>query len=206
MHIAVIIPCLDEAPTIGAVVSDFRRELPEAQIVVIDNASTDATASVAASQGATILRESRRGKGNAVRKALREIEADVYLLADGDGTYSAADARKLLQPILDDQADVVIGGRLDPDMESELHWANRFGNWMFRAVVNMLFGTQVSDLLTGYRAMSREFVKGSPILSTGFELETELTVLALERGFRTIQIPVRLARRPEGSEIGRAHV
>lgn len=199
MRVAVIIPCLDEAPTIGGVVSDFRRELPDAQIVVVDNASNDDTATIATAHGATVLREKRKGKGNAVRKAFRLVDADVYLLVDGDGTYPAAEARRLIDPILDDEADVVIGGRLDPASSSDFRRLNRFGNRLFRATVNSIFRTKVSDLLTGYRAMSREFVKRTPVLSAGFELETELTILALERGFRTIEIPIRLASRPKGS-------
>jgi glycosyltransferase involved in cell wall biosynthesis len=199
MHVAVIIPCLDEALTIGAVVSDFRRELPDAQVVVVDNASRDDTAAIAAAHGATVLRERRRGKGHAVRRAFRMVDADVYLLVDGDGTYPPGAARSLVQPILDDEADVVIGGRLDPASKSHFRPLNRLGNRLFLATVNSIFRARISDLLTGYRAMSREFVKRSPVLSSGFELETELTILALERDFRTIEIPVTLVSRPEGS-------
>jgi glycosyltransferase involved in cell wall biosynthesis len=194
----VVVPCLNEERTIAGVLDGFQRELPGARLVVIDNGSRDRTAEIAAAAGATVLRENRRGKGHAVRKALQSIDADVYLLVDGDGTYPAADARRLVQPILDDDADVVIGGRLD-DAASEFRWLNRLGNRIFLGLVNLIFGTRLSDLLTGYRAMSREFVKRAPILSIGFELETELTILALERGFRTIEVPVRLTSRPEGS-------
>ncbi|GEJ55650.1 glycosyltransferase [Anaeromyxobacter diazotrophicus] len=197
--IAVIIPCLQEALTIAAVVADFRRELPEATIVVVDNGSTDETGAIAEAAGAVVLRESRRGKGYAVRKGFREVDADVYLLVDGDGTYPASAARLLLRPVLDDQADVVIGGRLDGASASEFRWMNRLGNRLFLATVNAIFRARISDLLTGYRAMSREFVRRSPILSGGFELETELTIVALDRGFRTVEIPVRLTCRPPGS-------
>jgi len=199
MSVAVIIPCLNEGKTIGAVVSSFQRELPGARIVVVDNASTDNTAAIAEAQGATVLRENRRGKGNAVRKAFRVIEADVYLLVDGDGTYPASEASRLVQPIREGHADVVIGSRLGADSRSEFHWVNRLGNRMLLASVNLVFRSRITDLLTGYRAMSREFVRRSPILSGGFELETELTVLALDRGFQTIEIPVRLTQRPKGS-------
>jgi glycosyltransferase involved in cell wall biosynthesis len=199
MRVAVIIPCLDEAMTIGTVVSDFRRELPLAQVVVVDNGSSDRTAAVASAAGAVVLSERRRGKGNAVRRALRLIEADVYLLVDGDGTYPASEAPRLLQPVLEGRADVVIGSRLDEDSESEFRWVNRLGNRLFLATVNLIFQARVTDLLTGYRVMSREFVRRSPILSSGFELETELTVLALDRGFQTVEIPIRLTRRLEGS-------
>jgi hypothetical protein len=127
------------------------------------------------------------------------IEADAYLLVDGDGTYPASEASRLLQPVLEGRADVVIGSRLDADSESEFRWVNRLGNRLFLATVNLIFQTRITDLLTGYRVMSREFVRRSPILSSGFELETELTVLALDRGFQTVEIPVRLTRRLEGS-------
>jgi glycosyltransferase involved in cell wall biosynthesis len=197
--VAVVIPCLNEALTIGTVVADFRRSLPGAMVVVVDNASTDQTAAVAAAAGATVLKERRPGKGNAVRRAFNSIEADVYLLVDGDGTYPASEAPRLVAPVIGGDADVVIGGRLDQASRSEFRRANRMGNQFFLAVVNSIFGAHVSDLLTGYRVMSREFVKRTPILSVGFELETELTILALERGFRTIELPVQLVRRPDGS-------
>ena len=198
-RVAVVVPCLNEALTLGAVLTDFRRELPDAELVVVDNASTDATAEVASAHGATVIRESRRGKGYAVRTAFQAVDADVYLLVDGDGTYPASEARGLLLPILNGEADVVIGGRLGHVSGSDFHRLNRLGNHLFLAIVNLMFRTRVSDLLTGYRAMSRAFVKRSPILSRGFELETELTILALERDFRTIEIPVRLSNRPAGS-------
>lgn len=199
MKVAVIVPCLDEAAAIGQVVTDFRRVLPEAEIVVVDNGSTDRTAEVAARHGATVLVERRRGKGHAVRRAFRAVEADAYLLVDGDGTYSPEDAPRLLAPVLRGEADVAIGGRLAPGSGSRFHPLNRLGNRLFLAVVNLVFSTRVGDLLTGYRAMSREFVKSAPVLARGFELETELTVLALERGFRTIELPIHLAERAPGT-------
>jgi glycosyltransferase involved in cell wall biosynthesis len=198
-RVAVVIPCLDEAPTIARVVSSFRAVLPGAELVVVDNGSSDGTAEIARNAGARVLTERRRGKGHAVRKAFNEVWADVYLLVDGDGTYPAEDAPRLIEPILCDEADVVIGGRLEPGARSQFRSVNRVGNHLLLKTVNLVFGTRVSDLLTGYRAMSREFVDRAPVLSTGFELETELTILALERGFRTIEIPVTLGARPDGS-------
>jgi glycosyltransferase involved in cell wall biosynthesis len=195
----VVIPCFNEAPTIGAVVDDFRRVLPTAEIVVVDNGSVDETASIAGRHGARVLRERKKGKGNAVRKAFQIVDADVYLLVDGDGTYPAEDAPRMIAPIASDEADVVIGGRLDEASGSDFRWLNHLGNRLFLGTVNTIFGCTVSDLLTGYRAMNREFVKHTPVLSTGFELETELTIVALERGFRTVEIPVRLGTRPAGS-------
>lgn len=197
--IAVIIPCLDESQTIASVIRDFRSALPTASIIVIDNGSTDGTATAASAEGATVLTETRPGKGNAVRTAFQVIDAEIYLMVDGDGTYPAAEAMRLVQPIQEGRADVVIGGRLGAGIGSEFHWLNRLGNRLFLATVNTVFRAQVTDLLTGFRAMSREFVRRSPILSSGFELETELTILALDRGFRTVEIQVRLQERPHGS-------
>jgi glycosyltransferase involved in cell wall biosynthesis len=199
MRLAVIIPCLNEAAAIGRVLEDFRAALPEAELVVVDNGSSDGTGEIAACHGATVLVERRRGKGNAVRHAFRAIDADAYLLVDGDGTYPASAAARLLEPIVSGEADVVVGGRLDAESRSDFRALNRLGNRLFLAVVNLVFGANVSDLLTGYRAMTREFVKYAPVLSTGFELETELTVLALERGFRTVEVPIRLGKRAQGT-------
>jgi hypothetical protein len=196
-HVAVIIPCLNEEPTIGRVLRAFRTVLPHASMYVIDNNSVDGTARVALEEGATVLRETRAGKGHAVRKAFREVEADVYLLVDGDDTYPAEEAPRLLQPILDGVADVVVAARLDA--HSGFRWINRLGNRLFLNVLNVMFGAALSDLLSGYRAMTREYVKQAPILSSGFELETELSILAFERGFRTVELPVTLRRRPTGS-------
>src|SRR6266516_3431489 len=167
-RVAVVIPCLNEELTIGRVLDGFRTSLPGADLYVIDNNSSDKTRQVAAEHGAVVLRETRPGKGFAVRKAFREVEADIYLLVDGDNTYPAEEAGRMIQPILDGAADVVVGAR-------------------------------VTDLLSGYRAVTREFVKHAPVLSAGFELETELSVLALEREFRTIEVPVTLKPRPSGS-------
>ncbi len=198
-HVAVVIPCKDEEATIGAVIEGFRRALPGAAICIVDNNCADRTALVARSHGATVLRETRPGKGHAVRKAFREIDADIYVLVDGDDTYPADDAPRMIEPLLTHAADVVVGVRLNAESDSEFHWVNRLGNRLLLGAVNFAFGTRLTDLLSGYRAMTREYVKQAPILSGGFELETELSILALERGFRAIEIPVRLRRRPEGS-------
>jgi glycosyltransferase involved in cell wall biosynthesis len=199
VRVAVIIPCLNEEATIGAVLDGFRSHLADAELYVIDNNSTDRTGEVARARGAHLLRETRPGKGFAVRKAFREIDADVYLLVDGDDTYPAEDAERMLAPILAGTADVVVGARLGSDSLSEFRWVNRLGNRVLLWFLNMMFGANVTDLLSGYRAMTRDFVKQAPVLSVGFELETELSVLALERAFRTVEIPVRLRSRPEGS-------
>lgn len=199
LSVAVIVPCLNEAQTISSVIRDFRTALPKASIVVIDNGSADATAAIAAAEGATVLSESRPGKGHAIRTAFHSIDASIYLMVDGDGTYPAVEAMRLIQPIQDGLADVVTGGRLGVGVGSKFHWINHLGNRALLSLMNIVFRAQVTDLLTGYRAMSKEFVRSSPILSTGFELETELTILALDRGFRTLEVPIRLEERPEGS-------
>jgi glycosyltransferase involved in cell wall biosynthesis len=198
-RIAVVIPCLNEEATIGLVVRKFRTVLPAAELYVVNNDSTDATERVAREAGATVLRETRRGKGHAVRKAFREVEADIYILVDGDDTYPAEDAPRLLQPILDGDADIVVATRLDSDMRSEFRWVNRIGNRLLLGALNLVFGVRLTDLLSGYRVMTREYVKQAPVLASGFELETELSILAFERDFRTVEIPVRLRSRPAGS-------
>jgi len=198
LRVAVIIPCLNEEATIGRVLDSFRERLPAAALYVVDNNSSDKTAQVAQEHGALVLRETRSGKGFAVRRAFREVEADVYLLVDGDDTYPSEDADRLLEPILGGVADVVVGTRLG-SQRSEFRWVNRLGNRILLRFLNALFSVTVTDLLSGYRAMTREFVKQVPVLSAGFELETELSVLAFERGFRTVEIPVRLRSRPSGS-------
>jgi|SoiMethySBSTD1v2_1073268.scaffolds.fasta_scaffold276205_2 glycosyltransferase involved in cell wall biosynthesis len=198
-RIAVVIPCLNEEATIGLVVRKFRAVLPAAELYVVDNNSTDATERVAREAGATVLRETRRGKGHAVRKAFREVEADIYILVDGDDTYPAEEAPRLIQPIVDGDADVVVATRLGHDTRSEFRWVNRLGNRLLLGALNLVFGVRLTDLLSGYRVMTREYVKQAPILASGFELETELSILAFEREFRTVEIPVRVRSRPEGS-------
>jgi glycosyltransferase involved in cell wall biosynthesis len=198
LRVAVIIPCLNEEATIGRVLGGFRERLPAAALYVIDNNSSDKTAQVAQEHGARVLRETRPGKGFAVRRAFREVEADVYLLVDGDDTYPSEDADRMLQPILEGLADVVVGTRFGSE-KSEFRSVNRIGNRILLGFLNALFSAKVTDLLSGYRAMTREFVKQVPVLSAGFELETELSVLALERGFRTVEIPIRVRGRPPGS-------
>ncbi len=199
LRVAVVIPCLNEQATIGRVLDGFRASLPEADLYVLDNNSSDKTPQVAREHGAVVLRETRPGKGFAVRKAFREVEADIYLLVDGDDTYPAEDARRMMKPILDGVADVVVGTRLGSESGSEFRWVNRAGNRILLGFLTALFRANVTDLLSGYRAMTREFVKQAPVLSAGFELETELSVLALEREFRTVEVPIRLRPRPSGS-------
>ena len=196
---AVLIPCLNERMTVAKVIGDFRAVLPDAAIYVIDNASTDDTAAIAKSAGATVISEPRRGKGYAMRTAFRRVEADIYVMVDGDDTYPASEAPKLMAPVLADRADMVVGSRIARGTRSEFNPLNRLGNRVFLWLLRFLLRVQITDLLSGYRAMSRELVKGLPIVATNFEIEAELTIKAVERDYRVVEVPVDLRRRPDGS-------
>jgi glycosyltransferase involved in cell wall biosynthesis len=196
--IAVLIPCLNEELTIDQVVKDFREQLPEATIHVFDNASTDATRRVAAEAGAVVHSEPRRGKGNVVQTMFRTVEADVYVMVDGDNTYPAEQVHELIEEVTSGRADMAVGSRfLAPD--SSFRVLNRLGNRFFLELINRLFGARLTDVLSGYRAMSRRFVRGLPLLVSGFEIEVELTIKALERGFHVTEKAARLRDRPLGS-------
>ena len=199
LRVAVLIPCYNEAPTIGKVVRDFKAELPEAEIYVFDNDSTDQTVHEAQRAGATVQREHRRGKGYVLRSMFRQIEADIYVMVDGDDTYPADRVRDLIRPIVNDEAEMVVGSRLLGGASSGFKAPNLIGNQFFRILLNTLFRVQLTDLLSGYRALSRRVVKGLPFFSHGFECETELTVKCLQRGERVLEIPVNLSARPPGS-------
>ena len=198
LRIAVLIPCRDEAVTIGQVVADFRRALPEARIYVYDNNSTDGTASLAAQAGATVRQERRQGKGNVVRRMFADIEADAYVLVDGDGTYDPADAPTMIRILANQQLDMVTGVRVDTSRESYRR-GHRLGNQVLTGIVRSIFGDLISDMLSGYRVFSRRFVKSFPALSVGFETETEFTVHALELGMPVAEIRTRYQERREGS-------
>jgi glycosyltransferase involved in cell wall biosynthesis len=206
--VAVVLPAYNEALTIAPTIEDFHRALPEAAIWVIDNRSSDDTAAIAKRTLARlgcpggILYEGRPGKGNAVRRAFLDIDADVYLLADADLTYPAAQAHELIRPIAVGEADMVVG-----DRHSGGHYAaenkralHGFGNRLVRDLVNRTFGAKLVDIMSGYRAMSRQFVKTYPVLVEGFEIETDMTLHALDKRFRIIEIPVKYRDRPPGSE------
>jgi glycosyltransferase involved in cell wall biosynthesis len=198
-RVAVLIPCYNEELTIAAVVRQFRAELPDACVYVFDNNSTDRTIAEAESAGALVAYERRQGKGYVVQRMFRQVDADVYVMVDGDGTYPAADVHKLLGPVLRGEADMVVGSRLHTGAQSEFRALNRLGNRIFLSVLNSTFKVQITDMLSGYRAFSRAFVKSVPLFGGGFETETELTIKALERGFRIVEVPCDLTSRPEGS-------
>jgi glycosyltransferase involved in cell wall biosynthesis len=197
-RIALLIPCLNEEKTIDKVVKDFRYELPDAEIHVFDNASTDATAQLAAEAGAIVHRENRRGKGYVVQSMFETIDADIYIMVDGDDTYPAEAVHDLLEEVDDGNADMVVGSRF-LDADSSFRMLNRMGNQFFLHAINFIFGAQLTDVLSGYRVMNRRFVKGLPLFVTGFEVEVEMTIKALERGYRLVEKPARLRDRPTGS-------
>jgi len=196
-RVAVLIPCLNEAPTITKVVADFRRELPEAAIWVIDNGSTDDTARLAGAAGARVIREPRRGKGFAVRAGFRDVDADVYVLADGDDQTPSESVHELLAPVLAGTADMVVGSRALAGREGSRP-ANDLGNTLFSVILRLLMGVQMTDVLSGYRCLSRNLVKGLPLASRNFEVEVELTVKTTQRSYRLAEVPIRVQPRPDG--------
>lgn len=199
-EIAVLIPCYNESQTIAKVIADYRRVLPEATIYVYDNNSTDHTDAIARESGAIVRYECRQGKGNVVRSMFRDIEADCYLMIDGDDTYPCENAREMCDLILQDKADMVNGDRLSSTYFTENKRPfHNMGNRTVRFLINKLFKNNIKDIMTGYRAFSREFVKGFPVLSKGFEIETEMTVAAVDNNFRVLEIPVEYRDRPSGS-------
>jgi glycosyltransferase involved in cell wall biosynthesis len=198
-RIAVLIPCYLEELTIGKVVHQFRRHLPEAEICVFDNNSSDRTADEARSAGARVFHEKRQGKGFVIQSMFRKIEADIYVMVDGDDTYPAEAVRDLVEPIAAGEADMVIGSRLHALSRSEFRTLSRVGNWMYRNLLNWMFDVHLTDLLSGYRAFSARLVRSLALFHGGFETEIEMTVKTLERGFVVIERPVNLRPRPAGS-------
>jgi glycosyltransferase involved in cell wall biosynthesis len=196
--IAVLIPCYNEAVAIGGVVSAFRASLPRATIYVYDNNSKDETARMAGAAGAVVRREPLQGKGNVVRRMFADVEADVYVLVDGDGTYDASAAPALVDRLLADDLDMVTGVRIADSAEA-YRTGHEFGNRMLTGIVAHIFGNRCGDMLSGYRVFSRRFVKSFPALATGFEIETELTVHALELRMPIADVPTRYGRREPGS-------
>ena len=190
LEIAVLIPCFNEEVAVPRVIADFRRALPGATIYVYDNASTDRTAEVAARAGAIVGFEPFPGKGNVMRRMFSDIEADIYVLVDGDDTYDAQAAPQLVRELLNKQLDMVNGARV-ASIKEAYRFGHRFGNRLLTGLVQEIFGKQFSDMLSGYRVFSRRFVKSFPAISSGFEIETELTVHALELRMKTTEVAIR---------------
>ena len=198
--IAVLIPCYNESKTIKKVVEDYKKALPEADIYVYDNNSSDHTDEIAKKAGAIVKYEYRQGKGNVIRSMFKDIDADCYLMIDGDDTYPAENAREMCDLILEKKADMVIGDRLSSTYFTENKRPfHNFGNRLVRGLINFLFESDVRDIMTGYRAFSYEFVKTFPVLSKGFEIETEMTIHALDKNFLLKEVKVGYRDRPAGS-------
>jgi hypothetical protein len=197
-RIAVLVPCFNEEAAVATVVADFRKNLPAAEIYVYDNNSSDRTKAIAVEAGAQVRSERRQGKGHVVRRMFADIDADIYVLVDGDATYDAASAPRMIETLKADHLDMVVGLRID---QAEAAWrrGHRTGNWMLTRFLSAVFGQEFKDILSGYRVFSRRFVKTFPVLSDGFEIETELSVHALELALPVAEIETPYYARPEGS-------
>ena len=199
-RIAVLIPCYNEARTIEKVVSDFRAVLPEAAVYVYDNNSTDGTAEIAAAAGAIVRHEYQQGKGNVIRRMFREIDAECYVMTDGDDTYPAESAPEMVRLVLERQADMVVGDRLSSTYyEENKRPFHNLGNRIVRGSINALFHSEIKDIMTGYRAFSLNFVKTFPVLSRGFEIETEMSIHAIDKNMAVQNVVIDYRDRPEGS-------
>lgn len=201
MKVAVLIPCYNEELTVKKVVEDFKKELPEADIYVYDNNSSDNTYKIAKKAGAIVVKEKRQGKGNVVRAMFRDIDADIYVMVDGDDTYPANEVHKLIKPVENNEADMVIGDRLSngtygKENKRKFHG---IGNALVKGLVNFSYGSKIEDIMTGYRVFSRTFVKTIPVLSKTFEIETEMSLHALDKNMKIVEIPITYRDRPEGS-------
>ena len=201
MKTAVLIPCYKEAKTIGRVVADFKEKMPHADIYVYDNNSTDNTAELAEQAGAIVRYEHKQGKGNVVRTMFREVDADCYVMVDGDDTYPADFGPRLDQLVLSGKADMAVGDRLSSTYFTENKRPfHNFGNVLVRRMINFLFRAKLNDIMTGARAFSKDFVKSFPVISKGFEIETEMTIFALDNNFAIKEVPIAYQDRPQGSE------
>jgi len=201
LRIAAVIPCFNEALAIAQVVGEFRAALPEAEIHVFDNNSTDDTAAVARAAGANVTHVALRGKGNVARRMFADVEADVYVMVDGDATYDVGEVRRLIALMVEGNLDMVVGSRVDDGADMQTYRrGHRFGNALLTGAVASLFDGRMTDMLSGYRVFSRRYAKSFPALSRGFEIETELTVHALELRMPFAEVPVPYRARPEGSE------
>ena len=198
MRIAVLVPCFNEEAAVATVIADFRKALPSARIFVYDNNSSDRTVAVAREAGAEVRRERRQGKGHVVRRMFADIDADIYVLVDGDATYDAASAPRMIDALVSDRLDMVVGFRVD-QVETAYRRGHRAGNWMLTGFLSSVFGQAFRDILSGYRVLSRRFVKSFPVLSDGFEIETELSVHALELALPVTEIETPYYARPAGS-------
>ena len=200
-YCAILIPCYNEEKTIRKVVRDWKKEIPEATIYVYDNNSTDNTAKIAKEEGAVVRREYKQGKGNVIRRMFREIDAQCYIMIDGDDTYPVEYGRQMMQEVLEKKTDMVVGDRLSSTyFEENKRPFHNFGNSIVRWSINNLFKTSIKDIMTGYRAFSYEFVKTYPVMSKGFEIETEMSIHAVDRNMQVENVIIEYRDRPDGSE------
>lgn len=201
MKIAIVIPCYNEEQTIKKVINDFKNELPEANIYVYNNNSSDQTHEIAIENGAIVKNEYKQGKGNVVRSMFYDIDADIYVMVDGDDTYPAEEVHKLLKPVISGEADMCIGDRLSNgtyQKENKRHF-HEFGNNIVKKSINMLFKTDLKDIMTGYRVFNKKFVKNMPVMSEKFEIETEMSLYALDKKYIIKEVPITYRDRPQGS-------
>jgi len=198
-RIVVLIPCYNEEVTIKKVINDFQHELPTAVIYVYDNNSTDNTSAIARAEGAVIVREKRQGKGFVMASMFEDIDADIYVMVDGDDTYPANKVHELIQPIVEEKSDMVVGNRMVESDDQSFRIFHVLGNRLIVRLVNILFKSKLTDIMSGYRAFNKDFVQGVPIISKGFEVETQMTLQALYYDFVISEVPVRYRKRPEGS-------
>ncbi|MCA1032196.1 glycosyltransferase family 2 protein [Bacillus timonensis] len=201
MKIAVLVPCYNEEQTIGKVIQDFKTELPNSEIYVYDNNSKDKTVEIALQHGAIVRKESLQGKGNVVRSMFRDIDADIYIMVDGDDTYPAEFVHDLMKPIIQKEANMTIGDRLSNGtyFDENKRMFHSTGNNLVKGLINSLYRSDIKDIMTGYRAFDRLFVKSFPVMSPGFEIETEMSLHALDKRFKIKEVPIDYRDRPEGS-------
>ncbi len=197
---AVLIPCYNEEITIGKVIEDFRRELPDADIYVFDNNSTDRTAEIAEEKDAIVIKEKRQGKGFVIASMFRKVEADLFIMVDGDDTYPAETVHSLIKPVLDEEADMTVGTRLRNPASEAFKPLNLLGNYLVVKLVNSIFDSNLTDIMSGYRVFNRDFVKNIPLISKGFEVETQLVIQSLYYQFKIQEVDIELRERPKGSE------
>ncbi len=198
-RIALMLPCLNEELTLRNVIRDFRKEVPSIDVYVFDNNSTDRSVEIALEEGATVVPVTQRGKGNVVRKMFEVVEADIYLMVDSDDTYDAKGVHRMIEPILRGEADMVVGSRLEDHSVTAFRKFHRFGNALILKLINVIFRSNLTDICSGYRAMSRAFVKNIPFMRNGFEVETELTVYSLIYGFSIREVALKYRHRPPNS-------
>lgn len=199
MKIAAIIPCYNEELTIAKVITDLRNVLPEVNIYVFDNNSSDKTAEIAVSSGAVVIKEKRQGKGYVVQSMFSKVNADIYVMVDGDDTYDIRSVKEMIDLVAGDKADMVVGCRLKKHTGSAFRPLHTFGNKMVRFLINKLFKTHLTDIMTGFRVMNKAFIKNINIMSSGFEIETEMTIKALKYGYIIKEVDINYRERPEGS-------